>query len=246
MVIDATNPASPVVGTSTNLAGFPNTMQANANLLLIAADTAGLLTFSISNPSAPVLLSQFKPSSAVEGVVIDGNLALLAATDGGFVIADLTNPSAPVLAGQVPLAVLTCFADLDPVDGPPGLISISVNNGIAYLGGANMFGRVFGFDYRQTSHPRLVSEASYGDAILESVFAMAFSGSSMFVAGDLFSDRVFRADIAQPRNFIREMCLPPPFGANAVTAFPELQKKPFGTSVWNSKTHIKGGWAKSR
>lgn len=246
VVIDVTNPASPAVGSSTNLAGFPSILQSNGKLLLIAADTAGLLTFSISNPLAPALLSQFQPSSAVEGVVIDGNLALLAATDGGFVIADLTNPSAPVLAGQVPLAVLTCFADLDPVDGPPGLISISVNNGIAYLGGANMFGRVFGFDYRQTSHPRLVSEASYGDAILESVFAMAFSGSSMFVAGDLFSDRVFRADITQPRNFIREMCLPPPFGANAVTAFPELQKKPFGTSVWNSKTHIKGGWAKSR
>jgi hypothetical protein len=244
VVIDVTNPASPVVGTSTNLAGFPNTMQANANLLLIAADTAGLLIFSISNPSAPVLLSQFQPSSAVEGVVIDGNLALLAATDGGFVIADLTNPSAPVLAGQVPLAVLTCFADLDPADGLPGLISISLNNGIAYVGGANMFGRVFGFDYRQTSHPRLVSEASYGDAILESVFTMAFFGSNIFVAGDLFADRVFQADITQPRNFIREKCLPPPFGANAVAVFPELRTQSFGSSIWNPKTHIKRDWTK--
>jgi hypothetical protein len=192
-----------------------------------------------------VLLSQFQSSTAVEGVAIDGNLALLAAADGGFVIADITNPSTPVLTGQLPLPVLTCFANLDPADGPPGLVSISVSNGIAYLGGLNMFGRVFGIDYRQPSHPRLVSEASYGDAILESVFTMAFSGSNMFVGGDLSDDRVFQADVTQPRNFIREMCLPPPFGANAVAVFPELQKRsPVGTSVWNPKTHVKRDWTK--
>jgi hypothetical protein len=76
-------------------------MRANGNLLLIAADTAGLLTYSVSNPMVPALLSQFQPSSAVDGVTVDGNLALLAAADGGFVIADMTNPAAPVLASRV-------------------------------------------------------------------------------------------------------------------------------------------------
>ena len=107
-----------------------------------------------------------------------------------------------------------------------------------------MAGRVFGFDYRQPAHPRLVSEASYGDAIAESVFAMAFSNSDMFIAGDLFSDRVFHVDITQPRNFIREMCFPPPFGPNAAAAFPELQKKSLGTTVWKSKTQVKRDWTK--
>ena len=244
VVIDVTNPASPVVGSSTNLAGYPSILQSNGNLLLIAADTAGLLTFSISHPLAPVQLSQYRPSTAVEAVAIDGNLALLAAAEGGFVIADITNPSAPVLVGQVPLAALTCFADLHPTQYPPGLISISIRNGIAYLGGTNMAGRVFGFDYRQPAHPRLVSEASYGDAIAESVFAMAFSNSDMFIGGDLSSDRVFHVDITQPRNFIREMCFPPPFGSNAATVFPELQKKSLGTTVWKTKTQVKRDWTK--
>jgi len=242
VVVNVTNPASPVLGTSTNLAGFPVTMQANGKLLFVAADSAGLLTFSIANPSAPALLSQFRPSSAVEGVAVDGNLVLLAAADGGFVVADMTNPAAPVLTGQVPLDTLSCFADIDPADGSPGLISISLNDGIAYLGSANLYGRVFGFDYRQPAHPRVVSAAFYGNAILESVFAFAFSGSNVFAAGDLFDDQVFEADVTQPRNFIRHMCLPPPFGSNVGTALPELKTTLSAPGGWNPKTHLTKGW----
>jgi hypothetical protein len=133
---------------------------------------------------------------------------------------------------------LTCFADLDPAS-PPGLVAVSANNGIAYLGSFSMYGRVFGFDYRQPAHPRLVSAAFYGNAIDESVFAFAFSGSDMFVAGDMFYDEIFEADITQPRNFMRHMCFPPPFGANAGANFPELQKRLSGLSMWNPKTHLK-------
>jgi hypothetical protein len=142
-------------------------MRANGNLLLIAADTAGLLTYSVSNPMVPALLSQFQPSSAVDGVTVDGNLALLAAADGGFVIADMTNPAAPVLAGRFP-EPLVCFADLDPAF-PPGLVSVFANNAIAYLGSFAISGRAFGFDYHQPAHPRFVSAAFYGNAIDESV-----------------------------------------------------------------------------
>jgi hypothetical protein len=240
VVINVANPASPVAGTSLSVAGYPVTMQANGNLLFIAADAAGLLIYSIANPSVPALLSQFQPSSGVEAVAVDENLVLLAAADGGFVVADVANPAAPVLMGQVPLATLSCFADLDPVDGPPGLVSISVNNGIAYLGSANMSGRVFGFDYRQPAHPRVVSAAFYGNEILESVLAFAFSGVHMFVAGDLNNDDfVYTADITQPRNFIRQMCLPPPFGSKAATVFPEVKRTTSVSNTWNFKINRK-------
>jgi hypothetical protein len=215
VVINVTNPFAPLAGAAIGLAGLPVTMQTNGNLLFIAADTAGLLTYSIANPPAPALLSQFRPSSAVEGVAVDGNLVLLAAADGGFVIANMANPAAPGLVGQVPLGTLTCFSDT--LNGAPGLVSISLNNGIAYVGSTNMFGAVFGFDYRQPAHPRVVSAASYGNAILETVSVIAFSAPNMFVAR---GDKVFEADITQPRNFIRQMCLPPPFGSSAVSAFP--------------------------
>lgn len=246
VVINVANPASPVAGASLSLAGYPVIMQASGNLLFIAADTAGLLTYSIANPSAPALLSQFRPSSAVEGVAVDGALALLASTDGGLVIATMTNPASPTLAGQFPLEALSCFAALDAADGAPGLISISLNGGIAYLGSANMYGRVFGFDYRQPAHPRVISAGFYGNAILESVFAFAFSGSSILVAGDLFDDQVFRADITQPRNFIRHMCYPPPFGSNAGTAFPEVKRSLSVPGTWNSKAHPRTVWSSHR
>jgi len=154
----------------------------------------------------------------------------------------MKNPASPVLAGQVPLDTLTCFADTDPADGLPGLISISLNNGIAYLGSTNFYGRVFGFDYRQPAHPRVVSAAFYGNAILESVFAFAFSGLNAFAAGDLFDDQVFEADVTQPRNFIRHMCFPPPFGSNVGPAFPELKTAVSDPSGWNPKTHLKRDW----
>jgi hypothetical protein len=237
VVIDITNPASPVTGTPMSLAGFPVTMQAQGNLLFIAADTAGLLTYSIANPLAPALLSQFRPSSALEGVAIDGNLTLLAAADGGLVIANMANPAAPALAGQVPIDTLACFADT--ANGPPGLVSISLSNGIAYVGSTNLFGAIFGFDYRQAAHPRVVSASSYGDAILETVSVFAFSGANMFVGGDLNKDQVFEADNTQPRNFIRHMCLPP-FG-NASTPFPEVKISPSALSKWNPKTHRANG-----
>jgi hypothetical protein len=231
VVVNVANPASPVAGASISLAGFPVTMQANGNLLFVAADTAGLLTYSIANPAAPALLSQFKPSSAVEGVAVDGNLVLLAAADGGLVIANMANPSAPTLAGQVPLDTLTCFSDTS--NGAPGLVSISRNNGVAYVGSTNMFGAVFGFDYRQSPHPRLVSAASYGDAILETISVFAFSGPNALVA---LGDKIFEADITQPRNFIRHMCLPPPFGSSSIMAFPEAKTSGSAHSVWNPKT----------
>lgn len=242
VVINVANPSSPVVGASINLAGFPFTMQANANLLFIAADTAGLLTYSIANPSAPALLSQFRPSSAVEGVAIDGNLALLAATDGGFVVADMTNAVAPVLAGQMPLDSLSCFADLGFSSSYPlASVSVSINNGIAYLGTANMGGKVFGLDYRQPAHPRLVSAVSYGTVIADSVLTFAFSGPNAFVAGDfsgdlIHTDSIFIVDITQPQNFIRHMCLPPPFGSTAGTAFPQTKASLSASGVWNPKS----------
>jgi hypothetical protein len=241
VVIDVANPASPVAGAFVNLAGFPVTMQASANLLFIAADTSGLLTYSITNPSAPALVSQLRPSSAVEGVAVDGNFALLAATDGGFVIADMTNPAAPVLAGQMPLDSLSCFADLGFSSSYPlASVSVAINNGIAYLGTANMGGKVFGFDYRQPAHPRLVSAVSYGTVIAESVLTFAFSGPNAFVAGDfsgdlIHTDSIFVVDITQPRNSIRHLCLPPPFGSNSATVFPEVKTAPSVSSGWNFK-----------
>jgi hypothetical protein len=240
VVINVINPGSPVIGSSQSLVGYPVTMQAKGNLLFIAADTAGLLTYSIANPVAPVLLSQFQPSSAVDGVAVDGTLALLAASDGGFVITNIANPVTPVLEGQFSMDQLSCFADLS-FGGTPALLSISLDGGIAYLGSVNMSGSVFGFDYRQPRYPRLVSATHYGVGVNEAVLALAFSGANTFVAGVMsvdgsnLDDSVFIADVTQPRNFMRQMCLPPPFVANTGTIVSQAKKNSSGPSAWNFK-----------
>jgi len=53
-------------------------------------------------------------------------------------------------------------------------------------------------------------------------------------------DKVLDADIMQPRNFIRHMCLPPPFGLNAGAAFPEVKRTSSASSGWNFKANPKG------
>jgi len=84
----------------------------------------------------------------------------------------------------------------------------------------------------------LVLTSFYGNAILESVYAFAFSGSSMFVAGDLFDDQIHEADIAQPRNFIRNMCMPPPFGSTSAATYAEIAKSGLFPTKWNPKSVV--------
>jgi hypothetical protein len=199
VVLDVSNPAAPIQVAQGSLPDFPNILRTAGTLLFIADNTAGLLTYGISNPSTPVLLSQYKPASATEDVAIDGNLALLAVTDGGLVIADITNPAAPVLVGQANISTLSCFVDCLN----PAAVSVAIHGGLAYVGSVGTtYGEVFGFDYRSTAHPRLVSLMSYGDALDEAVLNFAFYQSEMFVGGSLFAAIDRRGDISQPRNVI--------------------------------------------
>lgn len=119
-------------------------------------------------------------------------MGLLAAADGGLVIADVSNPAKPLLVSQVRLDALTCFSDCYG----PAAISVAIHDGLAYVGSANtVYERVFGFDYRTPTHPRLLSTASYGDSVNQGVLSFAFYQAEMFVGGR-------QIDITQPRNVI--------------------------------------------
>jgi hypothetical protein len=87
---------------------------------------------------------------------------------------------------------LTCFIDCYG----PAAISVAIHDGMAYLGSANtVYERVFGFDYRTPTHPRLVSTASYGDSVNQGLLNFAFYQAEMFVGGR-------QIDISQARNVI--------------------------------------------
>lgn len=196
VALNVSNPTAPNQVGQVSLPDFPVNLRAAGNLLFIADNTAGLLTFGISIPSSPMLLSQYQPSSAIEDAAIDGNLALVAAADGGLVIADVSNPAAPLLVSQVRLDALNCFSDCYG----PAAVSVAVHDGLAYVGSVNtVYARVFGFDYRTPTHPRLVSLASYGNSVDQAVLNFGFYQSDMFVGAGL-ADR--QTDVSQPRNVI--------------------------------------------
>ena len=81
--------------------------------------------------------------------------------------------------------------------------------------------------------------ADYGNAIEEAVYSLSSFQSNLFVGGDMSYDWIYQADITQPRNFIRHMCPPPPFGSNAVAPFPEARTRASGPSLWNFKARFR-------
>jgi hypothetical protein len=132
-------------------------------------------------------------------VVIDGNLALLAEGDGGLVILDLTNPASPALLSQTPLEVFNTTRTSG--DLAPFAVEIITKGKVAYLGSACACGAVFGLDYKEPAHPRLVSLTGYGEEIVDPVGPLLFLGPDLLAGNSRF-------DYSQPRNVIVQRLAP--------------------------------------
>ncbi len=115
ILVDATNPAAPVVRSTTPIPiGFQRRCALLPGLALLPeeeefpqspVDTCrGLLLYDISNPAAPTLLSTFKTHGSVYGVVTrpgkDGDRAYLFDHGEGLVALDITDPAHPVRRGN--------------------------------------------------------------------------------------------------------------------------------------------------
>ena len=219
LVFDISQPTTPVQRTSILLPSVADRMAISGNLLLVADDVGGLLLFNIAAPANPVLLAQVALPGAAADIAIDGNLALLASADAGLLIVDISNPATPVLAGQAKL-------DLPQVYGAAGIpvfaTTIAVHDSIAYVGALQNNATLFGFDYRQPAHPRLVSLSSYAFGTDDSLLTLCVAGNSLFVGGSLESlNPIFQTDLTQPRNVINTALLPlvlvPPVPASALS-----------------------------
>ena len=210
LVFDISQPSIPVQKTSILLPSVADRMAISGKLLLVADDVGGFLLFNIATPAQPALLAQLALPGALGAagdIAVDGNLVLLAAADAGLLIVDISNPSAPVLVGQAKL-------DLPQLYGGPGTpvlaTTIAVHDSIAYVGAAQNNATLFGFDYSQPAHPRLVSLSSYAFGTDDSLLTLCVAGNSLFVGGSLESlNPIFQADLTQPRNVINTALLPP-------------------------------------
>jgi hypothetical protein len=80
----------------------------------------------------------------------------------------------------------TGLARIDPfyIDDPlNGALTVTLNNGLVYVGTLDDNARVFGLDCSNLASPRIVSVFAYGDAIITWTGALLFDGTELFGQG---------------------------------------------------------------
>jgi len=203
VILNVSNPNSPSTIGSIVLPAPAVNLRLSGGTLFVADGAAGLLTFDISNPAAAFRLSQFSLPVPVWDVALSGTLAFLAADSSGLVIVDISNLMQPKQLSQTTLdswSPFPCFQ----CEGPRSVaLSVTVQNGLVYVGTANSAGLVFGFDCSRPSYPRLVSMNAFGEFIDTLISGFSFVGNDIFVVGSLgVDDDVVQSDNSAPRNVI--------------------------------------------
>jgi len=203
IVLDITNPAQPAVVKTITLSDLPIKVRVFGSLLLVADNAAGLLIYDISNPQSPVLLSTVKNLTLAADVTVQGTTAYVAADIDGLAIIDISNPSRPVLLSKTSLARIDPFYNQDPLNAA---LTVTLNNGLAYVGTLNDNALVFGLDCSNLANPRIVSLFAYGDAIVTWSGSLLFSGTELFVGGALNGGvyPVTQVDMSKPFDSINQ------------------------------------------
>ena len=203
VVMDITNPSQPAIVRTITLSDLAFKVRVYGNLLLVADNAAGLIIYDISSPQSPILLSQLQGFTLVADVAVQGTKAYIAADVDGLGIVDISNPSHPVLLSKNGLARIDPFYS----GGLPNqALSVSVSNGVVYVGTLNGNGLVFGLDCSNLAVPRIVSVYAYGSFIETWTSALLFNGTELFVGGGLNAGvyPVTQANVLQPFDSINQ------------------------------------------
>lgn len=110
MIIDVSNPGSPVVKGTLALAGQPNNIVVSGNYAYIASSngTTELQVIDVSNVNAPTQLGSYDAAGTAAGlaVAISGNTVYLTKASSGspeIYAINVANPAAPTLLGSLEL-----------------------------------------------------------------------------------------------------------------------------------------------
>ncbi len=233
LVLDITNPSQPTIAKTINLPDLPIRIRVSGNLLLIADNAAGLLLYDISSPRSPKHLSTTSGFTLAADVAVQGTTAYVAADVDGLVTLDISNPSQPVLLSTTGLARIDPFYNGDPLNEA---LTVTVNNGLVYVGTLDDNALVFGLDCSNLASPRIVSVFAYGDAIITWTGALLFNGTELFVGGALYAGpySVTQADMSKPLDSINQyfppaaLQNPPPVGQTVSSA---MHRKPKARST---------------
>jgi hypothetical protein len=98
MVVDISNPATPVVRSTYNTPGWAYgvTLNSTTGLVYVADGNAGLAILNISNPGNPTLVGSMSMSWCfLADIAVSGGIAYLADSQGSLEVVDVSTPSAP-------------------------------------------------------------------------------------------------------------------------------------------------------
>jgi hypothetical protein len=203
VILNVTNPNNPSTLGSVPLPAPAVNLRLAGTTLFVADGPAGLLIFDVSNPAAPTQLSQLSLSTPVWDVAVSGTLANLAADASGLVIVDVSNLSQPAQISQTVLESWNPFPGQFDV-GPRSIaLSITVQNGVVYVGTSNSAALVFAYDYSTPAYPRLVSMNAFGEFIDSLISGFGFVGNDIYIFGAIGVETgIVQADNSLPRNAI--------------------------------------------
>ncbi len=100
LVVDVTDPASPVAAGEGIAPGFPNDVAVGGGLACLASGAAGLQIFSIANPPAPQYVAGVAISGYARTVALRGAMVYVG-TQYGLHAVDVSQPGQPILLGAV-------------------------------------------------------------------------------------------------------------------------------------------------
>jgi hypothetical protein len=131
LIVDISNPSSPVLNGSYDTAGNACDVSVSGNYAYIADSNNGLTILDISNPSSPVLKGSYNTTGYAQRVVVSGNYAYVA-VDDNLVIVDISNPSSPILKGRYAVSASDVSVSDNYVyvtEGVNGIIILKTNPG---------------------------------------------------------------------------------------------------------------------
>ncbi|MCK5184875.1 MAG: hypothetical protein KAQ95_11255, partial [Candidatus Heimdallarchaeota archaeon] len=102
VIVNVSNPQSPVKISEFNEGGRTNGLCFSNDLLFVANIDLGLQIIDVSDPTQPIKLSTFYDGGNARSVTVRGDRAYLADYSDGFEIIDISNPESPteIVAGE--------------------------------------------------------------------------------------------------------------------------------------------------
>src|SRR5665647_129309 len=103
LILDITNPSSPVTLGKININCLAADIKVFGNYACVVSYNSGLVIVDISNPSSPTIKGMCWAGGGAEGVSVSGNYAYVVSSNSGLVIVDISNPSSPIIKGNCSL-----------------------------------------------------------------------------------------------------------------------------------------------